>query len=43
MVKVPAEATHDQRLTEALVERGMDVARINCARSWPLGTAQSCL
>ncbi|NJO37398.1 MAG: hypothetical protein HC871_06945 [Rhizobiales bacterium] len=43
MVTLPAEAAHDQWLVEALVERGMDAVRINCARSWPLDTAQCCL
>lgn len=31
MVTLPAEAAHDAALVDALVQQGMDVARINCA------------
>ncbi len=35
MVTFPAEAAHDAALVEALIERGMDCARINCAHEGP--------
>jgi pyruvate kinase len=38
MVTLPTEAAHDTALVDALVEAGMDIARINCAhddaRAW---------
>lgn len=35
MVTLPSEAAHDQHLVRALVEHGMDLARINCAHDDP--------
>lgn len=35
MVTLPSKTAHDQHLVQALVEHGMDLARINCAHDDP--------
>jgi pyruvate kinase len=35
MVTLPSEAAHDEHLVQALVQHGMDLARINCAHDDP--------
>lgn len=35
MVTLPSQAAHDQQLVQALVDHGMDLARINCAHDDP--------
>ena len=40
MVTMPSEAAHDYALVHALVERGMDCMRINCAHDQPAAWAR---